>query len=166
MAAGFLLAPGSSCDRELPAAPLVSFSGGDVRTGRRSAGARLLVVVWTGGCKPCGKLVEAANRLAAAVGERSDRAVFDIFADRTAGEVITFPLRARRGLFEVLLGGDALFDAGLEGVPAAWIVDPRGRIVRERFGFEGDSADWARAALAELDAVAPEPAPPTAPAAP
>ena len=151
-------------DRELPATPLVSFSGGafDWSAFR---GRALLVVVWTGGCKPCGKLVEAANRVAAAVGERSDRAVFGIFADRTAGEVITF-LSAHDAAFEVLLGGDALFDAGLEGVPASWIVDPRGRIVRERFGFEGDSADWARAALAELDAVAPEPAPPTAPAAP
>ena len=60
------------------------------------------------------------------------------------------------------MGGDALFDSGLAGVPTTWIVGPDGRILRERAGFAGDPGEWAREALAELDGVATAAAAPAA----
>lgn len=139
-------------DRAPPPVGLTSFSGGAFDwTALR--GRTLLVGVWTTWCSSCPGFLEAMNRLAASVGERRDVALVAVDADRTGGAIVPF-LADRELAYEVVIGGDAFFDHGLDAVPMAWIVDPSGRIVRERQGFDGDADAWAAAALGALETVA------------
>ena len=145
-------------DRPLPGATLTEFGSGAWRWADR-AGKTVVVTVWATWCAPCRDGLAWVARLAERLAARDDVAVVALDADRTNAALLPF-LADHSIDLPMLVGGDALYDEGLAGVPTTWIVSPAGRIVRELEGFAGPAEAWLDSAQREVEAVAgPPPAP-------
>jgi thiol-disulfide isomerase/thioredoxin len=148
-------------DRPLPAVPVSEFGAGPWRWEERR-GKTVVVAVWATWCAPCRAELPVLARLPGRLGKRSDVEVVSLNVDRSNASLVPFLAETEPDL-AVLVGGDALFDHGLLGVPTTWIVSPQGRIVRELQGFGGTEEEWLTAAAREVEAVAGPP-PAAAPA--
>ncbi|KAB2962559.1 MAG: TlpA family protein disulfide reductase, partial [Thermoanaerobaculia bacterium] len=156
LADGLAVAPWQAADRPPPAIPLTEFGGGpwswDAQRGRT-----VVLFVWATWCTPCRDQLPWLEQLAERLAGRPDVAVVTVNVDRTNASLLPF-LGEHDLALPVLTGGDRLFDEGLPGVPALWIVGADGRVRRELRGFAGGGEEWLAAALAEVEGVA-EPAP-------
>ena len=144
-------------DRPLPTAQLSDFSGGSWNWAEQR-GRTVVVGAWATWCAPCREQLAWLERLAERLAHRSDVEVVTLNVERTNASLLPF-LGEQDLALPVLLGGDALLDDGLAGVPTVWIVAPDGRIRRQLEGFAAGGEESLAAALAEVEAVA-GPAPP------
>ena len=157
LARGLPATPWRAVDRPLPTAQLSDFSGGSWNWAEQR-GRTVVVGAWATWCAPCREQLAWLERLAERLAHRSDVEVVTLNVERTNASLLPF-LGEQDLALPVLLGGDALLDDGLAGVPTVWIVAPDGRIRRQLEGFAAGGEESLAAALAEVEAVA-GPAPP------
>ncbi len=147
--------PWRTVDEALPAGALeglVDLSGSPLDWSAL-AGKVVLLRFWAPWCAPCRGEEDELATLAENLSGREEMVLALVDVGWDSNELIR--ILSTEGLpLDPFSGGRALFGKGLERIPASWIVNREGRIVRRQEGSAESPAGWVEATRAELEAVA------------
>ncbi len=134
--------PAKSVDRPLPDFTLSDLSGRKW-SAKDLAGKAVLINVWATWCGPCRQELPSVQKLYEKIKNSRDVGVVTVSVDDNPGLIAPF-LEKEKFTFPVLLAeaGGLFRWSPRGGIPMSYVIDRRGRIVREEFGFMGNGDAW------------------------
>ncbi len=113
-------------------------------------GKTVLINVWATWCGPCQMELPEFQKIYDQVKDKEDITVLSFNVDEEIGKVEPF-IRQKKYTFPVLLAHDYVNDvlAGI-AIPQVWVVDPNGKWLWEKLGFDFEKGGWREGVLEKI----------------